>query len=155
MRKSGFGISLLVAMAACGGLKQESNQTELLGEEAVLLAINKGPCFGKCPVYTYQITTNGQVYYQGKDFAEPSGFHQFRLDKKTIQWLEAQIKAAQLLGLSDEYLCNIADATTTTISALSAGVSKTIIYRCNDEIKQVLELERKTDSLIFNRLLSQ
>jgi hypothetical protein len=156
MKRLVIGVSILLAFFACKSKQQGVEKGVLLPtEETILFAIDKGPCFGKCPVYAYQITTSGKVYYQGKEFSQPEGLYQFVLLPATIKWLDAQIVAARLQNLEDEYLCNISDATTTTVTAFSKGFSKTIVHRCGEEIQELLDLEQRVDSVVFHHLLSK
>ena len=46
--------------ASCAGVK-------IVGDsKGQVAAIEKSPCFGKCPVYTMQIFKDGKVLYEGR-----------------------------------------------------------------------------------------
>jgi hypothetical protein len=68
-----------------------------------LLVIERGPCFGTCPVDTMTVLDDGAVSYEGKRFVVLLGRFQKRLDEHQVVALRAAFDEADFMGLRDVY----------------------------------------------------
>jgi len=66
-------------------------------EHVLLASIDRGACYGTCPVYTFTVYRDGAVEYEGKDFVKKKG----KL-KGTVS--DAQLAALDKLFTDDHYL---------------------------------------------------
>src|SRR5574341_1902699 len=57
-------------LAACGG---SSFPDVTPGQTDILIGLDRGPCFGACPIYTVEIDEQGAVTYNGVRFVAVTG----------------------------------------------------------------------------------
>lgn len=117
----------------------------------ILITINRGACFGACPIYSAQIYANGKVIYKGMDFVKVKGEKQYKISKAKIKELVKAFEQARYFSLQDKYETdengNIpTDLPSTTTSICLHGKRKTVVnyYRAP---KQLGELEVKIERI--------
>jgi len=57
----------------------------------LLFEMNKGGCYGTCPIYSLSLYENRLVKYNGKRFTENQGVHQWHLSKKDFEEIKSII----------------------------------------------------------------
>lgn len=67
------------------------------GEHVLLASIDRGACYGTCPIYTLTVYRDGKVEYEGKDYVKTKG-------KATGTVTAAQLAALDKLFTDDHYL---------------------------------------------------
>jgi len=102
----------------------------------LLASIDRGPCYGTCPVYTITVYRDGQVEYEGADYVKTKG-------KATATITAAQVAAIDKLFTDDHYLAykdsyehaDWTDAPSARTSYLPVGATaaKTIGHYYGDE----------------------
>lgn len=84
----------------------------------VRIGLSRGACYGSCPVYTIEIAGDGTVAYEGGPFTVIQGRHQASVSRAALEWLVAQIEAAEFFALRPAYQAGVTDmpAYTVTVS---------------------------------------
>ena len=100
------------------------------------IRIERGSCYGFCPMYTLEINQNGTVCFIGDMFVEKIGKHEWNIQKKTINALNAAIKKHMFFDLEKTHSdIQISDLPTCTVSVtLKNGESRTITQGKGTEV---------------------
>ena len=72
MRLLVTAVALIVALAACGGLRGTPPENAGLGA-ITSITMQKTPCYGTCPAYVVRFLADGRATYAGGDFAPLHG----------------------------------------------------------------------------------
>lgn len=104
--------SLLLSLSTCMTPIDQINLSEL----PVLATLEKGPCYGRCPVFTLTIYENGVVTYEGKRFTEREGLHYRKLDKKEIAEIQEKFRQADFFSFQRVYPSRLPDLATVTLT---------------------------------------
>jgi hypothetical protein len=102
---------------------------EIVGD--VVITMDKGACYGKCPVFKLTLKGDGSVSFDGGEYT--SGKHEGKVDPAAVEVLINDANAVNFLGLDDVYsqdTCpNSATDSSTVVSTIRAGGrSKTISH---------------------------
>ena len=127
------------------GTMQSIKQTT---EEAIPVNITfkRGPCFGKCPVFTIQVDESGAASLLGRKYARLEGEHTKKLSSAELTELQKLVADSKFMSLEDRYDSGVLDAPSTTMIVKSAKGEKTIVLRGTmpDALKSLVE---KMDAL--------
>lgn len=115
--------------------------------------LERGLCYGACPVYTVDIDATGAVTFVGRKSAtEPSapcqGERHWRTPPAAVAKLEAQVEASGFFGFKDAYRANVTDMPTFTVTITRAGRSKTVVDYLGLSVgmpKAMVDLENAVD----------
>lgn len=75
----------------------------------VTISLSRGGCFGTCPGYKVSIHGNGQVDYQGGDYADVQGKHSYQISPEEVAALVERARRADLWSMSTSYRAPITD----------------------------------------------
>lgn len=110
--------------AECADLEPTPDVTEI--------AIERAPCFGGCPVYTFVLRADGSAEYLGAGtrarWAKKVGYFNYYAFRQLAH-------AAEEIGffdLDDRYACSITDDSTVYVSVVKNGTRKTIAHYAPD-----------------------
>ena len=104
--------SFTILMTSCGAGKYATKAQE--GE--VEMSLNKGMCFGKCPVYSIKVMKGGSVELSARKFVEgKKGLYRKKLDKSSYKDLLKVFKESNYTQFLAEYASNIPDLPMVTI----------------------------------------
>ncbi len=67
------------------------------------ILLEKGGCFGMCPIYQLRVNGVGEVSYHGERFVEVEGKHQARLSPAETNALFRAFEASSFWGFKDAY----------------------------------------------------
>jgi hypothetical protein len=79
----------LVLLFGCPSATAEVKKDAVTETPRLLVAMERGPCFGACPVYRVEVFTDGRVRFEGKRFV------------KATEVVEAKLSAAQVKAIAD------------------------------------------------------
>ncbi len=135
-----FASSLLIS---CSG-------TSRITDEQIVIEMEKTACYGRCPVYTIKIDSQGTGLFVGVEHTEPLGLYSFRLKKSEIDELHSAFEEIGFFGLEDRYYDNISDLPTTYLTYRKEGREKKIMdyHGAPPELKQ---LESRIQELVFSK----
>ena len=134
-----MNIRLVFALCTLALYSCKSNQ--LAVAEDFNLKMDKGACFGSCPVYSLEIDHQGNALYEGKRFTEKSGLHKYKLSKDQFKQVNDQLALMNFFALQDNFKSNVADLPTVTIAHTHKGLSKSISGK-DTRPKRVLDLQK-------------
>lgn len=93
--------------------------------EMTSIALQRGGCYGECPIYNVSFNKDGTIIYNGKMFVENIG--RYRVEKKfDFNLLRELVIEADFFNLEDEYLSAITDVPTVKVIVNTSKGSKTI-----------------------------
>jgi hypothetical protein len=120
-------------------------------EGDILITINRGACFGDCPVYSAQIYADGTVVYVGKLNVKTIGEQRYKISQDRIGALIKEFERIDYWSLKDIYETDekgmsITDQPTTTTSICLNGKTKRVVNYYYAP-RKLDELEDKIDSL--------
>ncbi len=92
-----------------------------------LVEMSKGPCYGRCPVYTLVVYDNGVVTYEGKQNTDRKGLFINQISDSALKALVSQLVAAKLDQFQDAYRGRIPDLQTVTITYYGGQYRKRIV----------------------------
>lgn len=119
-----MNIRLYISLFVFAIIGCKSNQIAL--DKDFLLSMDKGACFGSCPVYSIQIDHLGNMVYEGKRFTERSGLHKHKLNKAEMQSVVDHLGKMNFFALPENYKTGIADLPSVTIAHTHKGLSKSV-----------------------------
>lgn len=125
-------LSILAFFTSCENEKYE------YGKE-VKIELTKDPCFGFCPVYTFQVDGNGNATFDGKRNVEKEGeWSKLFSIEETNQLFDA-FANSQFWDFKDEYTAQVTDLPTIWVSFTHNGQSKKIkdYYGAPAELKEL------------------
>lgn len=124
----------------------------------VLITLERGPCFGTCPVYKLTILGDGSVKYIGSDIkmkgnltVKEVGERDSKISTKEIIEIIKEFEKIDYFSLQDEYTKrDYTDGRTMITSIKINGKSKTITRYTGDKTapKELLYLENKIDEIV-------
>lgn len=112
-------IILAFLLTSCGSKKA------VIGED-FNITMQKGSCFGSCPVYTITIDKKGYAIYDGERFTDKIGKHGMQIAPDKFQAIAQAFGDAGLASFDDDYPSNIADLPSATIAYVNNSFSKRI-----------------------------
>ena len=72
-------------------------------DTAMVLALERGPCFGACPVYTVSVRGSGLVRFEGRRFVRDSGVVTEMIAAARVDSLLRAVQAAGFFDFADDY----------------------------------------------------
>jgi hypothetical protein len=115
-----FGMTLAL-LQGCG-----SPASATLSKLDPLIEMSKGPCYGRCPVFTLTIYENGIASYKGDRYTERLGTFVRKLEKSEMERIKGEFTRANFAQFRDSYRGRIPDMQSVTISYHGDGKKKTV-----------------------------
>ena len=124
-----------------------------------VITLERGACYGFCPVYKLTIFDNGKVVYEGKDYVKQKGRAEARITKAALQTLIGEFNKIDYFKLEDEYVSGEktcpqewTDAPSAVTSLSLNGKTKRIRHyhgcRGTTVLEQLTALENKIDEVV-------
>ncbi|MBK8389597.1 MAG: hypothetical protein IPL23_10115 [Saprospiraceae bacterium] len=108
------------------------SSSKIMGDEnGVFASIQRGPCFGKCPVYSMQVYTDGRLVYEGTRFAKKLGTYHKTLTATELKELDKVIKSANFFTFDSIYESEIPDLSGITIYHSNGKEQKSVFGKEN------------------------
>lgn len=119
------------------------------------ITLDRGPCFGSCPVYSVMIDANGNVVYQGTMFVAVEGKQTTTISEEQLGALVTAFKDIDFFSLKDSYEAGATDLSTTTTILTMNGRTKTVFnygVGCDNELgpapQKLCDLETLIDETV-------
>ena len=113
-------------------------------KEKEIISINRGACYGTCPIYSFNIFSDMSAVYHGKNFVEKTGTIVFKLSEEEINSILQKANEINYCKMESEYTEMITDLPTTHIKIFDKKI--TDYYGAPKELK---ELEKLIDYICF------
>jgi hypothetical protein len=113
----------------------------------LVASIERGPCYGRCPVYTVRVFADGAVEFEGRQHVGTVGVATGKLSAAELVQLAAAFESRRFESLKAEY----ADPRTTDLPWVTVSNGrKTVRHYTGDESapKALTELEAAIDRLV-------
>ncbi len=83
---------------AHGGYQAHDVPFPAVGDPASLrITLERGPCFGECPIYKVEVRGDGSVFYKGEGFVAGSGHHRATIPKESVDPARRGVSRSALL----------------------------------------------------------
>lgn len=107
-------------------VKATQSTTAQSDKGSTLYTLNTGPCFGRCPEYTFTLQDNGLALLDKQKHLPQPGKYEMKLDDATFMGLIRDLDKANIMDMKNEYESEIPDLPLTTMT-----------YRKGDMMKMV------------------
>ena len=91
-----------------------------------VIEMTKGPCYGRCPVFTLTVYDKGIVSYKGERYTDRLGTYVKKLEKEEMERLLREFKNANIWQYKDAYRGRIPDMQSVSISYYEGSRKKTV-----------------------------
>tara|TARA_B100000700_G_C14938138_1_gene805410 strand:+ start:111 stop:470 length:360 start_codon:yes stop_codon:yes gene_type:complete len=118
-----------------------------MNESREIISIDRGACFGTCPIYLISISSDMNGVYYGKQFVDITGKIKFKLSEEEIKSILKKANEIKFCELEDEYSENISDLPKTYIQIFDKKILD--YYGAPKELK---ELEELIDKICFKHI---
>jgi len=95
-----FATSLLI-LSSCKTKQPTVTNSTVQGEE--LYFLSKGPCFGRCPVFSMTVYDNGLAKYKGTNFTKMLGTYEKTITAEEMAQLAQLFKASEFAAFDTRY----------------------------------------------------
>jgi hypothetical protein len=119
--RSSVTLAFFVAFSACQGPSPTV-------PEDFRISLDRGPCFGACPVYTFAVFSDGRAVYHGRHFVEVEGQQTITLTAQQTKELVDAVIAANFVALADEYTVPVTDLPSITTAVTLEGRTKSVYH---------------------------
>jgi Domain of unknown function (DUF6438) len=147
---------VLTLLAGCGPRSPEVPMPEAASSATTMVTLERGSCYGTCPVYRVSLNGEGRVDFVGTRFVSHEGADTSRVAPDQVGRLVDSLDAAGYFALADQYVpdspaCGryATDAPTVTTSVRANGRSKTVRHDhgCAGAPAALAGMERLIDSV--------
>ena len=117
----------------------------------VVITLERGPCFGACPVYKLTVYGDGRVIYEGIRFVGIEGTRTATISEDKVRQLISEFQAIDYFSLDDEYThVDATDMPSAITSITIAGKTKTVAHYHVDfsAPEELTALEDKIDEIV-------
>ena len=151
-----LALALLVGLGACGPRAPQAPAPDSASTAGTVVTLERGPCFGTCPVYRVSLAGDGAIGFAGTRFVSRVGTDSSRVQPEVVERLVQSLDAAGFFALADAYVpdgrgCGMyhTDAPTVSISVRAPGRSKTVRHDhgCVGAPAELTRLEHLIDSV--------
>lgn len=118
------------------------------------ISMERGVCFGTCPIYKLTIHADGTINYEGIKFVKIEGNRTAQISPEHIEELVTAIQNIKFFSLENEYAPNFTDMPSIKLSITLNGRSKTIwhygLLACGAEkaTEDLCQFERQIDEVV-------
>jgi hypothetical protein len=124
-------VSCIIFLVSCKSSQKAANEIKSDDQgqsgDSLYAAIERSPCFGRCPTYVISIYKSGYVVYEGKKWVDHLGFFYTFISSKQLAEIADMAKKINFDQMQDAYHDpQIMDAPSTFTS-----------YRVNGKIKRI------------------
>jgi|ETNmetMinimDraft_35_1059890.scaffolds.fasta_scaffold57315_1 hypothetical protein len=99
-----------ILLTSCGSF---NNQVIRISNNSSIFEIQKGACYGTCPIYTVTLSSDRLVTYHGKRHVENQGVYEWYLTRRRFNEISDIIHSS--FNYSDSYNIQAQDLPLTTI----------------------------------------
>ncbi len=99
-------LGTMLGLAACAPRTAASSATQEPGEGAAAasaVSLERGPCFGSCPVYTISVSPSGRVTFEGRAHLRRLGTFTGEIPRQRVDALLLELERAGYFGFANRY----------------------------------------------------
>ena len=100
----------------------------------LVIQLERGECFGRCPAYVLTISSDGSVTFDGRHFTRLVGVAHDRVTQEEVVNLVSQFRNADFLEFDNSYNTNCQDGGFEIITFTQNGKTKSVVHAfgCKD-----------------------
>lgn len=141
-------LAALALLLLPGGADARQDAPAVADPASTSISLTRTACYGRCPIYTVSVRSDGLVQYKGEGFVLVEGEHAYRIDASAAQALIERFRKAGFWKLRGSYAADITDNPTQILTMTVGGETGTIsdyagLYAGMPPI--VAELEKAVD----------
>jgi len=149
-------LTLLVGLGACGPRAPRPPAPDAEAAPGTKVSLERGPCFGTCPVYRVTLSGDGLIEFVGTRFVSRVGTDTARVAPEVVDSLLRSLEAGGFFSLADAYLPDApacgryhTDAPTVSLAVQATGRAKTVRHDhgCGGAPEALTGFERLVDSV--------
>lgn len=99
---------ILIAFLIAVSIASCSTQKALIGDD-FKVSMEKGSCFGTCPVYSLSIDKVGYAIFDGERFTDKIGEHGMQLPKSKLEEVATAFSEADFMSFDNNYPSSMSD----------------------------------------------
>ena len=138
---------LCFCLTSCNYMSTRNLKEVELDRLEKLVEMSKGPCFGRCPVYTFTVYDNGIMTYEGQRFTDRQGMYIKKMNDGDLKPLKTMLKDANLKQFKDAYRATLSDLQSVAITYYEADLLKTIIGK-DGRPEAVMDIQYGLEKLV-------
>ena len=158
-------VALIAPLAFLVGCNAPAKPFPTVIAQEVEITLTRSACFGNCPDYTVTLDGQGNVKFSTQGESYPgeaevhrefsrsdgvllSGVHTDKIDPKIVSDLVERFRDANFFSLKDEYVAEVTDNPTYSLTIDTGTRSKTVVDYVGDEVGMpavVTELQQAVD----------
>ena len=97
---SGF---FTLALVGCASTPEQSQN---VAQETIRYSTS--PCFGACPIYSVEVSPNGTVHFEGKQYTKVTGTRDLQVDPAVYKKLQSELKLVGKERLEiNQFACHV------------------------------------------------
>jgi Domain of unknown function (DUF6438) len=152
-----LAVLLLLGCAPRNGSGAADERSERASPDGPVITLERTACFGRCPVYSVAVSTDGTVQYEGKAHVAHVGHASTRVEPSQIRALLSEIDQAGYFSLPERYTASepacgryASDSPSVTTSVKLHGATKRVVhdYGCSNAPGALTVLERRIDDVL-------
>jgi hypothetical protein len=118
-----------VALGACSLLTPSATVPQAGPvPEDFQITLERGPCFGTCPVYSLSVVADGSVSYDGRQFVAVEGSQTVSISQAEVLLLVEAVVEADFFDLADTYTVPATDLPSIATSVTLNGRFKSVYH---------------------------
>ncbi len=129
-------------------IKPSHNLTDI---KDVVITLERGPCYGACPVYKLTVSGDGTVIYKGERFVRINDTRMITVSEEEVRQLISEFERINYFSLEDSYEEKMVTDMETVITSITVnGKTKIVRHYHGDKStpKELRELENKIDEIV-------
>ncbi|MGV3708987.1 MAG: DUF6438 domain-containing protein [Gemmatimonas sp.] len=95
-----FALGALTLLGAC---KKNASADAAPLDSSLVASLERGPCFGRCPVYKVELYGDGRVRYEGMRFVKDTGKREGATSTAEVQKYLRAVSATQFASADSAY----------------------------------------------------
>lgn len=113
----------------------------------MVLVLERGACYGTCPVYTFVVFGNGHAYLYNEAYTEKNGLYSGYLDPRSVKRMASKFLVNNYFGLNSVYAAPVTDMASVTTTFQYEGMMKSVYNYGGFGPRKLDLLENELDSL--------
>jgi ankyrin repeat protein len=127
---------------------------EIKDWSSLRMTLERGECYGACPLYTVEVRGSGEVVFRGREFVLVPGQHRTQISREAVEKLIGEFRKTDYFSLRDRYAYAVTDAPRFRTEIEFDGRKKSVVDYVGAEVgmpKTVTELEDAFDEIAKTR----
>jgi hypothetical protein len=120
-----LAITLALVVTACAGGNGAAEDSAAAARE-VRITLERGACFGRCPMYKLELDGSGRVVFDGLNFVKDTGRFEDTVSSAEVRALAEEMEQAGYFAFADRYPPDATDHATVTTSLTIDGRTRKV-----------------------------